>query len=99
MSAIPAIIRRLIASSGALLAALHRCSIVVAIAGGAAAGSSPGAAWRADARQAARAHTAQSTGEGRDRFLALWGMMSSLWFFCAILFNAIASVMVPLCLG
>ena len=36
-------------------------------------------------------------GEGRNRFLALWGMMSSLWFFAAILFNIIASVTVPPC--
>jgi hypothetical protein len=36
-------------------------------------------------------------GEGRNRFLALWGLMSSLWFFSAVLFNAIASLMVPLC--
>jgi hypothetical protein len=39
------------------------------------------------------------TGEGRDRFLSMWGIMSSLWFFCAILFNAIASVTVPPCPG
>jgi hypothetical protein len=38
------------------------------------------------------------TGEGRVRFLALWGIMSSLWFFAAILFNTIASVTVPPCL-
>jgi len=34
---------------------------------------------------------------GRARFLALWGIFSSLWFFGAILFNSIASVTVPLC--
>jgi hypothetical protein len=38
------------------------------------------------------------TGEGRSRFLALWGIMSSLWFFGAILFNTIASLTVPPCL-
>ena len=38
------------------------------------------------------------TRTGRDRFLALWGVFSSLWFFFAILFNVIASLMVPLCL-
>jgi hypothetical protein len=37
--------------------------------------------------------------QGRNRFLALWGLMSSLWFLAAILFNVIASVMVPLCAG
>lgn len=38
-------------------------------------------------------------GEGRNRFLALWGMMSSLWFFAAVLFNVFASIMVPACRG
>jgi hypothetical protein len=37
-------------------------------------------------------------GESRNRFLALWGLMSSLWFFAAILFNTIVSLMVPPCL-
>lgn len=37
--------------------------------------------------------------EGRDRFLAVWGLFSSLWFFFAILFNIIASLTVPPCLG
>jgi hypothetical protein len=36
-------------------------------------------------------------GEGRNRFLALWGLMSSLWFFVAVLFNVVASLMVPPC--
>ena len=36
-------------------------------------------------------------GEGRNRFLALWGLMSSLWFLVAILFNVIASLVVPSC--
>lgn len=36
---------------------------------------------------------------GRNRFLALWGIMSSLWFFVAVAFNAIASVAVPPCLS
>lgn len=39
------------------------------------------------------------TGEGRDRFLALWGLLSSLWFFFAILFNTIASILVRPCLS
>ncbi len=37
--------------------------------------------------------------EGRNRFLALWGIMSSLWFFVAVLFNAIASLAVPPCIS
>jgi hypothetical protein len=35
----------------------------------------------------------------RNQFLALWGVMSSLWFFTAIVFNVIASVAVPPCAG
>ena len=38
-------------------------------------------------------------GAGRNRFLALWGVMSSLWFFAAILFNILVSVMVTPCLS
>ena len=34
---------------------------------------------------------------GRTRFLALWGLMSSLWFLAAILFNITASILVPPC--
>lgn len=34
---------------------------------------------------------------GRTRFLALWGLMSSLWFLAAILFNTTASILVPPC--
>jgi hypothetical protein len=39
------------------------------------------------------------TGEGRDRFLAMWGLLSSLWFFFAVLFNTIASLTVTPCLN
>jgi hypothetical protein len=34
---------------------------------------------------------------GRVRFLGIWGLLSSLWFFAAILFNTIASLGMPLC--
>jgi hypothetical protein len=37
--------------------------------------------------------------EGRARFIAIWGIFSSLWFFGAILFNTIASLTVPPCLN
>ena len=46
-----------------------------------------------------RAWRLPHAGEGRNRFLALWGVMSSLWFFAAILFNVFASIMVPACRG
>lgn len=38
-------------------------------------------------------------GTGRARFLAIWGVFSSLWFFLAILFNTYASMMVSPCLS
>jgi len=37
--------------------------------------------------------------KGRDRFLAIWGLFSSLWFFFAIVFNTIASLTVTPCLS
>jgi hypothetical protein len=43
------------------------------------------------------AHEALHTGEGRARFMALWGIMSSLWFLGAIVFGTIGSMVVPLC--
>jgi hypothetical protein len=57
-------------------------------------------AWRRSTAGKDRGHRhVLHTGEGRDRFLAMWGIMSSLWFFVAILFNVIASVTVPPCLS
>jgi hypothetical protein len=54
--------------------------------------------WRATQNEKKGGATrAIHTGEGRTRFLALWGLMSSLWFFGAIVFNTIGSIMVPLC--
>ena len=35
--------------------------------------------------------------EGRVRFLAVWGLLSSACFFVAIVFTAVASLGVPLC--
>jgi hypothetical protein len=75
-----------LAATGPLFAALLAFDAVALIA--CAAG---GAVSYAAGRRGA--------GGGRDRFLALWGIMSSLWFFAAILFNTIASVTVPPCLS
>jgi hypothetical protein len=70
--------------TGALLAALVVCDLVaLAICAAGAVVS-----WRG--RRTAK--------NGRDRFLALWGVLSSLWFFAAILFNVLASL-VPRCAG
>jgi hypothetical protein len=57
-------------------------------------------AWRRTRNEKEGGHRrALHTGEGRARFMALWGIMSSLWFFGAIIFNVIASVTVPPCAG
>ncbi len=42
---------------------------------------------------------AVEAGEGRTRFLALWGVMTGLGFFVAIVFDTIAFLMVPQCTG
>lgn len=68
---------------------------VVALAASAAGAAVSWTSWR-------RSRAGEGIGharEGRDRFLAMWGLLSSLWFFFAILFNVIASVMVPPCSG
>jgi MFS family permease len=41
----------------------------------------------------------QGRNVARNRFLALAGLMSSLWFAAAVLFNIVASLMVPSCQG
>lgn len=69
-------------------------ALVAALAGGVISWSS----WRATQNEKKGGAThAIHTGEGRTRFLALWGLMSSLWFFGAIVFNTIGSIVVPLC--
>ena len=80
---------------GALLISFDAVAIIAAAAGGVVS------LWcfaRVRHEKGGGAHHALGIGEGRARFMALWGIFSSLWFFCAILFNVIASVMVPLCL-
>jgi hypothetical protein len=88
----------IIASATALRSALivfDSIAIIAAIAGGIVSYMS----WRrvrnekeGDQRQALE------IGDGRARFMALWGIMSSLWFLGAIVFSTIASVTVPLCI-
>jgi hypothetical protein len=46
-----------------------------------------------------RAWVMMRRGAGRNRFLALAGVMSSLWFTAAVLFNIVASLVVPSCQG
>ena len=70
---------------------------VVALAASLVGGAVSWRIWQR-VRQAGGHHHTLHTGEGRRRFLAMWGLLSSLWFFGAILFNTIASLTVPPCL-
>jgi hypothetical protein len=53
--------------------------------------------WRAVRGEVADRRFDVTTSEGRARFMAIWGIFSSLAFLCAIVFNVIASLVVPLC--
>jgi hypothetical protein len=79
-----------LAATGPLFTALMAFDAIALIAG-LAGGLVSWRAWRG--------MTEGHRHEGRNRFLAIWGVMSSLWFFAAILFNVIASVTVPPCLS
>jgi hypothetical protein len=69
-------------------------AIVAALAGGIVSWMS----WNAtQGEKKGGAHLALHTGEGRARFMALWGIMASLWFLGAIVFGTIGSMAVPLC--
>lgn len=70
-------------SHGGLLAALVAFDLLAL----ALCGAGTIVSWRGWQRS-------RETG-GRNRFLALWGLMSSLWFFAAVLFNAIATFVPP----
>lgn len=86
-----------LAAPGALFSALlifDGVALIACAAGGLVSWS----AWQRSARDKSDSYTAH-TGEGRDRFLAMWGLLSSCWFFFAVLFNVIASLTVPLCTG
>ncbi len=71
---------------------------IVALIACAAGGLVSWRAWQKVRSDQGHRHTLH-TGEGRDRFLAMWGLLSSLWFFFAILFNTIASLTVTPCLS
>lgn len=81
--------------TGALFTALLVFDLV-ALAACAAGALVSWNAWRQVRQAGGESHTLH-TGEGRSRFLAMWGMLSSAWFFLAILFNTIASLVVPSC--
>lgn len=78
----------------ATLVVFDVAGIAVAVLGGIVSWMS----WNATQEEkSGGAHRALHIGEGRARFMALWGIMSSLWFLGAIVFNTIASLVVPLC--
>ncbi|HVW73705.1 MAG TPA: hypothetical protein VHC39_08705 [Rhizomicrobium sp.] len=84
----------MLSATGPLFAALmafDAIALVAALAGGAVS-------WRTWHNLSELRHPSQHP-RGRDRFLAIWGLFSSLWFFLAILFNTIVSLTVPPCLG
>ena len=68
-------------------------AIVAAVAGGVVSLL----CWRAVSRKASDGPFTVKIVESRMRFMALWGMLSSLWFLGAIIFNTIGSALVRLC--
>ena len=88
-----------IASAASLRAAMYAFDTVAILVTAAAAIT----AWlcfrqtRSSSETGGDRHFAAS--QGRAHFLASWGLLSSLWFFGAILFNTIASIVVPPCLS
>lgn len=70
----------------------------IALAGAFAGGLAAFATWRR-LRSSERAMGTGAIAESRLHFLAMWGMMASLWLFGAILFNAMGSVPVQACAG
>lgn len=85
-----------IASGGALRSTLYAfdaVALAVAVAGGIVAI----VCWRAVRNRGNDLPFSARVTLSRMRFMAMWGMMSSLWFVGAIVFNVIGSAMVRLC--
>jgi hypothetical protein len=77
-----------------VLLAVELIAGVIALAGAATAYGS----WRATREEASgEAHHMIEAGEGRTRFLALWGLMTSFGFLGAIVFSLVGLFAVPLC--
>jgi hypothetical protein len=87
-----------IASGVAMHSALYAfdaIAIAAALAGGIVSFSS----WHAvKAEKEGGHHRAVDVGEGRARFMALWGVFSSLCFLIGIVFASIGSLEAPLCI-
>jgi hypothetical protein len=77
-----------------ILAVFDAVALTVAVVAGLIAFRS----WRTTRHEAEQADQhAVEVGEGRTRFMAVWGMLSSGLFFGALLFATIASLAVPIC--
>lgn len=74
------------------LLTLSLAAIVVGIAGALVS-------WRSWARTHDEHASAAHSGEGRNRFLALCGMLTSGLFLIALLFTLAVVLMVPICSG
>jgi hypothetical protein len=89
----PTVVRSATALRGWLIA-FDVVAIIAALAGGLVSW----ACWRAAREEKEGDHRrAIDLGDGRTRFLSLWGLIASVWFFFAIVFETISSVMGPLC--
>lgn len=85
-----------IVSGSALRSALYvfdAVAVVAALAGGIVSLL----CWRAVRDPGSDTRFAVKVAESRRQFMAMWGMMSSLWFLGAIAFNTIATITVRLC--
>jgi hypothetical protein len=77
-----------------MIAALHAIACVVAIAGGVVAYQS----WRQTSHEhKGSSQTLLEVGEGRARFMAMAGILTSAGFLIAILFNVAAVVLGRVC--
>jgi len=77
-----------------ILVAIDVAAILLAIAGGLVSFRS----WRLTSEEAAgSAHHLLDRGEGRTRFLAMFGILTSVLFALGLLFATAAVFLVPLC--
>jgi hypothetical protein len=77
-----------------ILLAIGLVGIVLAIAGGLVSWRN----WRVTFEEAAgSAHHLLNSGEGRTRFLAMFGILTSFLFALGVLFATAAVFLVPLC--
>ena len=82
------------AGEPAWLIALSFAALVIVVAGGIFCRI----AWNRTAREKTGGpETTLTTGTGRTRFLAVFGMLSSVGFTLAVLFNTIEPLLVPGC--